>query len=232
MNFRGVGLGDSWIAPVECMASYGSFLESASLIDGNQAELLNTFAKQAQVKLSAGEGAAATQLWSDQQSKIGEFTNGVDFYDYLRYNAQLPDLDQLMNNAIRRKLGNTIPANVKWGSQSNSVFQNMVKDFMKPATRAVETLLSKKYQVAVYTGQLDVIVDVVCVNTWVEKLSWSGAASFFNAPRTVRSVGQVPVAAVKKYQNLQVWNILNASHMVPMEAPAAALAMLNAVLSS
>jgi len=232
MNFRGVGLGDSWIAPIECMASYGTFLESASLIDGNQAEQLNTIAKQAQQKLAAGEGAAATQLWSAQQSKIIDFTNGVDLYDYLRYNNQEPDLDLLMNNAIRRKLGSTIPTTVKWGSQSNDVFQNLIKDFLKPATRAVEMLLNRKYQVAVYAGQLDIIVDVVCVNNWVEKLSWSGATSFFNAPRTVRSVGQAPVAAVKKYQNLQVWNILNASHMVPMEAPVAALAMLNAVLSS
>jgi serine carboxypeptidase 1 len=47
VNFQGVGLGDSWIDPVDCMQSYPPYLQSISLIDSVQAENLTWYATQA-----------------------------------------------------------------------------------------------------------------------------------------------------------------------------------------
>lgn len=48
----------------------------------------------------------------------------------------------------------------KWGLQSDQVFIALTEDFMKPVTEVVERLLNETdITVAVYNGQLDLIVD-------------------------------------------------------------------------
>ncbi|PRP83040.1 retinoid-inducible serine carboxypeptidase-like [Planoprotostelium fungivorum] len=231
MDLKGVALGDSWISPLECMNSYGPFLESVSLVDGVSSDKLTAFAKLAAGKLSSGDGKGATGSWVQQQKLITELTGGIDFYDYLRYNYETPSLDALMESTIRTKL-KIIPKDVRYNSNKDIVFQSMYNDFLKSATKSVEYLLNEKMQVAVYSGQLDVIVNVGCINNWVEKLNWNGAAGFFSAARTVKKQQNVPFGAVKKFSNLQLWNIYGATHMVPTEAPAAALSMVTEILSS
>lgn len=47
VNFKGVGLGDSWISPVQCMQSYGPYLLAVSEIDSAQANNLTLLASAA-----------------------------------------------------------------------------------------------------------------------------------------------------------------------------------------
>lgn len=48
----------------------------------------------------------------------------------------------------------------KWGYQSDQVFAALTEDFMKPVTEVVERLLNETdITLAVYNGQLDLIVD-------------------------------------------------------------------------
>jgi serine carboxypeptidase 1 len=48
VNFRGVMLGDGWVGPVLCMASYGQYLLALSLVTPEQAQKIDAFAVQAQ----------------------------------------------------------------------------------------------------------------------------------------------------------------------------------------
>lgn len=61
-----------------------------------------------------------------------------------------------MNTQVREALD----LNVTWGDQAGAVFSALAGDFMKPVTDIVELLLNTTdIKVAVYNGQLDLIVD-------------------------------------------------------------------------
>ena len=141
---------------------------------------------------------------------------------------QQDSLDDLMNGAIKRKLG--IPSQVTWGGQSDRVFTTLSEDFMNPVTQDVEILLnSTDLKVVIYTGQLDLIVDTVGTEAWLHNLNWDGLAEYKSKEKKVfaESSPGVPSAYVKKQDNLAFYWILKAGHMVPSDAPRAALKMLH-----
>jgi len=234
VNLIGVGLGDSWISPIDCMFSYAPFLLSTSLVDSRTADNLTSFAKQAQAALDNNNGEKATQFWRLQQQFAEKITGGVNFYNFLYYTDYLPEsqLDSLLNGPIKEKLG-IIPEKVSWGGQSNEVFQNMQGDFMKSSVEAVDYLLNNDYQVFIFSGQLDIIVDYVCTDMWVKRLTWKGMPSFMRSSREVLGLpgDTIPNAYRKQHENLSFWSILRAGHMVPYDNGPMALQMFHYALT-
>jgi len=215
------------------MYSYPPYMVATSLIDQNQAKNLTSYAVWADQAWAAGEGVQATNLWGEQQFYAETFAGGVNFYNFLYYDDYLPEnqLTVLMDGPYRKKF-NIIPANVTWGGQADQVFANMEGDFMRPGVMAVDTLLSLGYTVAVYSGQLDIIVDVICIESWINELTWSNLSNFLSAPRVIQSIDGVPNGYSKQYDNFQLWGIYKAGHMVPADNGNMALMMFNAILKS
>jgi len=232
-QFMGVALGDSWIDPVECMYSYPTFMYSVSLIDSEEASNLTEYAVLADEAWQNGQGAESTNYWGIQQNYAEAFAGGVNFYNFLYYTDYLPEtqLQNLMDGPIRTKLG-IIPSNVTWGGQANDVFEYMQGDFMRPGVQDVDTLLALGYQVVVYSGQLDIIVDVVCIESWMSQLEWAGLSGFMDADREFQMVGGIPNGYKKSYQNLALWGIYKAGHMVPADNGQMALQMFQSIITS
>jgi len=232
-HFMGVALGDSWIAPVDCMYSYPPYMTATSLIDENQARNLTTYAVWADQAWAAGEGVDATNYWGEQQYFAETYAGGVNFYNFLYYDDYLPEnlLATLVESTYRQKFG-IIPDNVTWGGQSEDVFSYMEGDFMRPGVLAVNKLLNLGYTVAVYSGQLDIIVDVICIESWMKELTWDGLPNFLTAQRNIVTINSVPNGYLKSYKNLQLWGIYKAGHMVPADNGDMALVMFNSITSA
>ncbi|KAJ8551938.1 hypothetical protein K7X08_028381 [Anisodus acutangulus] len=143
------------------------------------------------------------------------------------------DLDSLMNGAIRKKL-KIIPQTVSWGGQSDSVFNALYGDFMKPRINEVDELLSKGVNVTVYNGQLDLICATKGTEAWVEKLKWEGLKTFLNMERNPIYCGgdKGTKAFTKSYKNLHFYWILGAGHFVPVDQPCVALDMIASITQS
>ncbi|AQK51581.1 retinoid-inducible serine carboxypeptidase precursor [Zea mays] len=137
--------------------------------------------------------------------------------------------DGLMNTVIKKKLG-IIPKDLKWGEQSDDVFDALAGDFMKPRIQEVDQLLKLGVNVTIYSGQLDLICATKGTMDWVQKLKWDDLNSFLSSPRTpiyCDKEGQSGTQAfVKSYKNLNFYWILEAGHMVPLDNPCPALKML------
>jgi len=232
VDFKGVALGDSWIDPIGCMYSYPPFLKTLSLIDKVQADNLTTYAILAEEALKSGNGSISTYWWGEQQNFVELFTSNVNFYNILYYTDYLPDdqLNQIMAGPIPDKL-KIIPAGVTWGGQSGDVFEYMSNDFMKSGIHAVDILLAEGYQVAVYSGQMDLIVDVICIDNWIEKLQWPGLYNFLNAPRIPHVVDGIPQGFSKIYKNFSLWNVMMSGHMVPYDNPEMSLYMFETIIN-
>jgi len=231
-QFKGVALGDSWVAPIDCMYSYPTYLYAVSLVDQVEADNLTAYAKFADEALNTNNnGVEATGYWGEQQSYLEYFAGGPNIYNWMYYDDYLPDnqFSTLMENTIRKQLGD-IPTFVNWTSESTQVFVSMEGAFMTPAISSVDYLLNAGYQVNVYSGQLDIIVDVICIESWMSQLTWSGTQKFSDAHREFQYINGTPQGYKQSYENLALWGIYKAGHMVPADNGPMALLMLNSII--
>lgn len=128
------------------------------------------------------------------------------------------DLKILMNGPVKKALN--IPEKVRWGSQSNLVFNTLSEDFMKPVNDVVEKLLNEtNVQVVVYSGQLDLICLTPATINWVKKLKWNGSEEFLKTKRHGISVNGTLEGYHKRAGNLNVYWISRAGHMAPADNP-------------
>lgn len=89
---------------------------------------------------------------------------------------------------------------------------------MRPGVEAVEFLLNNNVTVNVYSGQLDLIVDVLCTSDWINNglTGWPGLPVWKQQAENPITIGGVPQGFVRSYQNFAFWKILRAGHMVPV----------------
>lgn len=253
-NFKGVALGDSWIAPLQSTLSWAPYLYATSLIDGVGLAAVDKTARRCEQAVLAGEWLNATNMWRELQGVVSNLTFGVSWYNILKWDedstqrnlissADLKaehykrhvkvyeaDLAQLMNGPIRDKL-KIIPKNVTWGGQSEQVFEHLEEDFMKDVVTTVSKLLDTGIKVVVYSGQLDLIVNTMGTEQWIKQLEWSSLEDFNKSPRKPWLCNNKMAGYVKKYKNFSFYWIMKAGHMVPADQGEAALVMLKDVIT-
>ena len=138
-----------------------------------------------------------------------------------------------MNTVIRKKLG-IIPDNVTWGSQATDTFNYQSEDFMKPAIKAVDYLISKGLKIIVYQGQFDMLCNTAGAEKWTSKLQWSGLQGFNYATRKPLyidgKIGQTQ-AFLKSFKNFSFYFVMNAGLMVPLDNGEMALKMLEEIIN-
>ncbi|XP_030262598.1 retinoid-inducible serine carboxypeptidase [Sparus aurata] len=254
-NFAGVALGDSWISPLDSVMTWGPYLYSTSLLDDHGLADVSSAAEAVKEAVEQQQFVKATELWSVAETVIEQNTNGVNFYNIL---TQEPDeeltssagedfitlltrrhirplhsqsLSALMNGPIRKKLG-IIPQNVTWGGQAEEVFSYMAGDFMRPVVDIVDQLLTAGMNVTVYNGQLDLIVDTIGQEQWVNRLKWDGLPGFQNlrwTPLDDPASPGITGAFYKTNKNFAFYWILKAGHMIPSDQGPMALQMLKMI---
>lgn len=86
----------------------------------------------------------------------------------------------------------------------------------------------------IYNGQLDLIVDVLGTQAWVNKLAFSGKVRYVAAPRKLFKdyASHEMYGFVKSYNKLTMYWLLNSGHMVPKDVPNAAFEMVQRILGA
>lgn len=251
VNLKGVALVDSWISPIDYVLSWSPYLISFSLIDEKSKAAIDAAAAKCVKAFDAGRFVESTDEWLNTEGVILAHTNRVNFYNVLKdaypdsgayhlpetaksklgQTRQTRDLlDDIMNGVVKAKLD--IPSHVRWGSQAGTVFDSLEEDFMKPVIDEVDELLATTdVEVIVITGQLDLIVDTIGTNWWVQKLKWSGMGEFNRTTRLpIRTATDRTAGFVKNHGRLSYYYIMKAGHSVPEDAPQAAFKMLDMIL--
>ena len=253
-NFKGVALGDSWISPVDSILSWGKYLYQYSLLDTQDLRAVQSSAGQVVNYFDQGLYKKSTAYWSKTRDLVSLFTDNVNVYNVLQHNAspfrdsndiieRLYDrhlavyyqnnLKSFMNTVIRKKLG-IIPDNVTWGSQATDTFNYQSEDFMKPAIKAVDYLISMGLKIIVYQGQFDMLCNTAGAEKWTSKLQWSGLQGFNYATRKPLyidgKIGQTQ-AFLKSFKNFSFYFVMNAGLMVPLDNGEMALKMLEEIIN-
>ncbi|GBP39205.1 Serine carboxypeptidase-like 51 [Eumeta japonica] len=251
-------MGNAWISPVDATLTWGPLLLAAGLVDQEGYEDIQAEAREAERLFNEGHYVNSTAQWARTQGAVMRRTNGVDFYNILTkvpvrlfntatlsdyeklremlitnrpYGRQEYNLDTFMNTVVREALG-IIPQNVTWGSQSDDVFDTLRGDFMKPVTEGIEKLLNETDIILTkYNGNLDLICDTPGQILWVDRLRWSGAEGYRNAPRLPIWENDRLEGYYKSYGNFRFFWINVAGHSVPRDNPAGSNAFLRDMTS-
>ncbi|CAI9104943.1 OLC1v1003743C6 [Oldenlandia corymbosa var. corymbosa] len=90
LKLGGVALGDSWISPEDFTSSWGPLLKDVSRLDNTGLQKSNSLAEQIKKELEAGNFSQATDSWSELEDLISQYSNNVDFYNFLLDSGQDP----------------------------------------------------------------------------------------------------------------------------------------------
>ncbi|XP_072395503.1 retinoid-inducible serine carboxypeptidase-like [Diabrotica undecimpunctata] len=225
-TLKGIGLGDAWVSPVDSIMTYAPYLLNVAIIDQEGHDKVMAVAKQLQDAVNREEWTIARNLWGPIIEEVDIQSFSVDIYNILtkqedsqvtREKKLRDELDDLMNNEVKPALNLTRD----W-SEDGKVMIALTNDFMKSVTHIVEEVLNTTdIKVAVYNGQLDLIVDILGTMKWVKDINFKGKQKWENAPRTGFSVGGFYEGYVKKAGNFGFYWVDRAGHMVPADNPSA-----------
>ncbi|KAL3279830.1 hypothetical protein HHI36_017335 [Cryptolaemus montrouzieri] len=234
-TLKGIGLGDSWISPVDTVLTWGVYLLNQGLVDNIGYNSIQSGAEKIADALSAGKFSEATSLWEPLQLIVENATSGIDFYNVLAkvslngkdartsrtlskpvgdINAEL--IFEVMNNQVKTALG----LKRDWVYENLQVSDALNIDFMKPVTDIVEKLLNEtNIEVVVYNGELDLIVDTPGTMKWVNRLKWNGAEEWNSTTHKPMFVNGTIEGFYKKVKNFTFYWVSRAGHMVPCDNP-------------
>jgi carboxypeptidase C (cathepsin A) len=174
-------------------------------------------------------------------AQIGPYEgSGLNPYD-VRIKCQVPGLcydfsaptEWLDSDTTRSALGVTSKS-AKWASCNMQVNQQFSSDWMKTQEATVPPLLEAGIRVLIYAGDADFICNWMGNKAWVEALPWAGHAAFAAADDHDWNVGGAKAGTARSATStgtLTFLQVNGAGHMVPMDQPVNALAMVNTFTS-
>jgi serine carboxypeptidase 1 len=87
-KIQGVALGDSCISPLDFVMSWGPLLYQVSRIDEDGLRQTNDVAMKIQEQLHNNQYKEAEASWSELESVVNANSNSIDFYNFLKDDAQ------------------------------------------------------------------------------------------------------------------------------------------------
>lgn len=105
-NIAGVALGDSWISPIDFVASWGPLLYQVSRVDEQGLRQCDAVAAKIKDQLDKGQFADAEASWSELEGVVIANSNAVNFYNFLKDDA--PENAAVMTAQRRRQAASTL----------------------------------------------------------------------------------------------------------------------------
>merc|ERR1712151_739254 len=104
-------------------------------------------------------------------------------------------------------------------------------DWFVPSHLLLPDLLHEGLEVLIYAGDCDYICNWLGNKAWTKVLEWDGKDEFIKAQDSDWQVDGKTVARLRTARSFHFMQVFEAGNMVPMDQPAAALAMVNAFVS-
>ncbi|TDH67060.1 hypothetical protein CCR75_007933 [Bremia lactucae] len=120
------------------------------------------------------------------------------------------------------------PKSAKWKSCNMEVHAGFTFDWMKNFQQLVPPMLEAGIRGLVYAGDADFIVNWMGCKAWTLELPWSQHLEFLAAEDKAWTVEGKKAGRIRQVGPLAFQQVFEAGHMVPMNQPKNALAMLKA----
>lgn len=237
IQLKGMAVGNGLTAPGIQYGAYADFALQNDLITEFERNAIMLAYPACRLGIELCNGAswssecelALTFCQSTMFDSIMAIAGNINVYDIrkqcegpLCYDFSL--LDKFLNQeSIREALG---VGDREWQSCSPEVYMDMLGDWMKSYSALIPPMLEDGVKVMIYAGVEDFICNWLGNSRWVDALEWSGSSSWEKAPTRDWKVDGELAGSVRSYGPLSFVKVNLAGHMVPMDQPKNALAML------
>lgn len=234
INLAGLAIGNGLCDPFHQLV-YGDYLYQLGLIDSNGRDQFHAYEKKGRDCITKKDFNCAFEAFDalingDQFPSGSLFKNVSGFETYFNYLHTKGDpSDEFMVKFL------TLPETrraIHVGNNSfhdldseNKVEEHLKQDVMNSVVPYLEELLTS-YRVAIYNGQLDIIVAYPLTMNYVKTLNFPGRDQYKKAPRYIWKVDGEVAGYAKEAGNLVEVMVRNAGHMVPKDQPKWALDLI------
>jgi len=244
INLVGLAIGDGLVDPLLQYPQYAPYAYEHKVIDKQAFELMNALNPICSV-LIQGCIDNSTLGWLDcinaytmcNYAELVPVTfTGINPYDVreqcevqpLCYNFTLVN-SFLAQPAVIQALG--VEGRI-WNSCNRLVELELVfaGDWMLNYASDIPELLAQNISVLVYSGEFDFICNWYGGSAWTHGLQWPGQQAFNRAPNVTWHVNGAEAGSAISAQGFTFLRVKDAGHMVPMDQPTNALAMLDTFL--
>lgn len=143
------------------------------------------------------------------------------------------DFDHISTFLNTKEVQQQLGVDKKWGSCNyavNLAFQYAGDWMHGNYALKLPELLHDGIQVLIYAGDCDYICNWLGNKAWTKGLEWDGKKDFNDAPDDDWQLDGKTVARLRTARGFSFMQVFDAGHMVPMDQPATALAMVNAFI--
>lgn len=235
LNLKGFAIGNGLVDPQNQYTQYVPYAQAHSLIGSKTAMAMNASTKACVTAIKKGHtGMGTMDMCNSIIEGIQLAGGGFNQYD-VRQKCHKPplcyDFDALsallLKPETQASLG--VKANVgkHWKSCNMAVHMKMLNDWFADLELVIPDILASGVRMLVYSGTEDFICNWFGGRDWVSKMVWPGQAAYNKHPWADWTVDDVNAGVYKEHGNVQFLGVANAGHMVPMDQPANALAMLH-----
>ena len=235
-NLVGVAIGNGWVDPYLQYPAYNTFALENNLIGKTQYYLLEGAFAACQGLIDTGIWLAAMEECQLAVTTILGFPLAPRFNVYdIRKQCDYPplcyDFSPISNFLLRTDVIESLGVKGRsWVDCNMAVHTALLGDWVTDLSSKVEYLLNNNVTVLVYSGNKDFICNWRGGEAWTSALEWRHSQEFVNATYVEWKEGNNTFGEFKAVENLAFLKVFDAGHMVPMDQPEAALAMLNRFL--
>ena len=237
MNFKGMAIGNGWVDPYNQYPQYAEFAYENGLVGDAEYEILKAGFVGCQKLITSDHDTIALEACQILTELILGNPLNPKFNPYdIRIGCEVPPLCYDFSNAgtylneddIQEQLG---VSGRKWKDCKKDVQIFMMGDWLNDLANKVADVANKGYTVLVYSGDKDFICNWRGGEAWTSDLQWDHSTEFNQQSYKEWTLNGNQVGAIKEYENFHFLRVYNAGHMVPMDQPEVALAMLSAFIT-
>ncbi|KAF8939722.1 Cell death protease [Dissophora ornata] len=241
-NLKGLAIGNGWIDPLHQYTSYIPYvvhhnIATPALLDAlihQQDRCLDEIRIHDRITQYQCEDLVQLILQYSVTGGVNpQCTNQYDIRlqdEYpscgLMWPSELPQMKQYLTRGDVLTALHATGADVPWTECSTRVGSALRFDDSTPAVTLMPGILERT-NVLLFSGDADLICNHIGTEYMISNMTWQGARGFQNAPDIHWTVDNVPSGVWRQERNLTYVLLYNASHMVPYDAPLAALDMMN-----
>ncbi|KAJ3020479.1 Cell death protease [Thoreauomyces humboldtii] len=246
LNLRGLLIGNGWIDPIRQSKAYLDFAEMHNLLDYPQYKLQAESywdackSQQAEVETVKNDMCDNILDQIQQNSKHGG-RMCINMYDVrlrdekpgqgcgMAWPPGLAETGKYLERTDVRTALHVENAN-KWKECNGNVYTGLAGDKSTPSYKLFPELLSQ-VSITLFNGDQDLICNYLGTTEMVAEMTWGGATGFTkDLPVLDWYVDNKLKGTYQTERNLSYILFYNASHMVPVDEPRAALDMFNRAL--
>lgn len=233
INFKGIGIGDGWVAPLIQEATYGDYAYAHGLIGVEQKKMVDALYGSCELAVKDSgpvASAKADQICNKIEEYIVAASGGTNVYDVrLTGEYSFPNIARYLDQESVRSALHVSPLVGPWEDTSSIVAQILERGEQDSAAHLFPRLF-EQIRVLIYNGIYDMDCNFMGTDNWLASLHWTQGEEFNLMSRQPWKEGTSVLGQYRQCGNLSQVLVHGAGHLVPMDQPETALKMLRKFL--